>query len=105
METKPEIPPLYSCDVITLNEETEPAIYEYFLDRPRKLKYDEYHGKWYKINWSAKAIQERLERRNELKRQKYKEIHPQKEKNGLTWYLKHKMGISQNPVGRPKKNQ
>ncbi len=92
-------------ETITLNEMTEPAIYEYFLDRPRKLKYDEYHGKWYRIIWDEKAMKERVDRTKELKRQKYKENHPQKEKNELTWYLKHKMGIPQNPIGRPKKNQ
>lgn len=92
-------------ETILLDETTEPAVYEYFLDRPRKLKFDEYHGSWYKIIWSDKAVRERTERHKENKRIKYKETHPPKEKNDLTWYLKHKMGIPQNPIGRPKKNQ
>jgi hypothetical protein len=29
-------------ETILLDETTEPAVYEYFLDRPRKLKFDEY---------------------------------------------------------------
>jgi hypothetical protein len=104
METEiPKNIELYSCDTITLNDDTEPEIYVYFLNRPRKLKYDNYKGKWYRIVWSIKAVKDRLERQKETKRTQYKQSDPLNEKNELTWYLKNKMGIPQNPIGRPKK--
>ena len=91
-------------ETIVLDELIDPAVYEYFLNRPRKLKFDEYNGKWYHIKWSDNALKERTLRTKALYRQKYKEVHPIKEKTELSWYLKHKMGLPANPVGRPKKN-
>lgn len=66
-------------------------IIECFLDRPRRLKYDEYNGKLYQIIWTPEAEKLRKERQLELRRQKYREEHPEKPKHDVSLYLRKKM--------------
>ena len=66
-------------------------ILEAFLDRPRRLKYDEYHGKLYQIIWTPEAEKMRKDRQLELRRQKYRDEHPEKPKNDVSLYLRKKM--------------
>jgi hypothetical protein len=66
-------------------------IIECFLDRPRRLKYDEYNGKLYQIVWTPEAEKLRKERQLELRRQKYREEHPEKPKHDVSLYLRKKM--------------
>jgi hypothetical protein len=70
---------------------TVTPILEEFLDRPRRLKYDHYHGKLYQIVWTPAAEKMRKERQLELRRQKYRDEHPEKPKNDVSLYLRKKM--------------
>jgi hypothetical protein len=65
-------------------------IFENFLDRPRRLKYDEYNGKLYQIIWTPEAEKMRKARQLELRRQKYRSTHPEKPKQELSLYLRKK---------------
>jgi hypothetical protein len=65
-------------------------IFENFLDRPRRVKYDEYNGKLYQIVWTPEAEKMRKARQLELRRQKYRDIHPEKPKQELSLYLRKK---------------
>jgi hypothetical protein len=65
-------------------------ILENFLDRPRRLKYDEYNGQLYHIIWTAEAHQLRKERQLELRRHKYQAIHPPRPKPEMSLYLRKK---------------
>ena len=69
---------------------TVTPILEEFLDRPRRLKYDEYHGKLYQIVWTPEAEKMRKERQLELRRQKYRDEHPEKPKPELSADLRKK---------------
>jgi hypothetical protein len=66
-------------------------ILENFLDRPRRLKYDEYNGKLYQIIWTEEAEKMRKDRQLELRRQKYRNTHPEKPKHDVSLYLRKKM--------------
>lgn len=71
-------------------------ILENFLDRPRKLKYDTYNGKMYRIIWEESALKLRRERLNTRKKEEYKE-------KAITPYISSKMGIPKKSRGRPRK--
>jgi len=65
-------------------------ILENFLDRPRRLKYDEYNGQLYHIVWTNDALILRKERQLELRRQKYQASHPPRPKPNMSLYLRKK---------------
>jgi hypothetical protein len=65
-------------------------ILEDFLDRHRRTKYDHYNGKLYHVIWTPEALRMRKDRQLELRRQKYREEHPEKPKPELSAYLRKK---------------
>jgi hypothetical protein len=65
-------------------------ILENFLDRPRRLKYDEYNGKLYHVIWTADADKLRKEHQLSLRRQKYQDAHPPRPKPTISLYLRKK---------------
>jgi hypothetical protein len=87
MENKPQ----NNLETLLLNSD-HPAL-NYFLERPRKLKYDVYQSNWYKIEWSEEALKLRHLKYLENKKIKYRKTHPVKEHivNHIPAYLKKKM--------------
>lgn len=77
--------------ILTPNDMSITPILEDFLDRPRRLKYDEYKGKLYHVVWSPEAEKMRKERQLELRRQKYRNENPLKPKKELSYYLRKKI--------------
>ena len=78
-------------ETIILDSE-HPAI-NYFIDKPRRLKYDEYNNKLYKIEWTEDALKLRHKKSLEKKKLKYRETHPIKEKIIISPYIKKKMDL------------
>jgi hypothetical protein len=78
-------------ETLLLNSD-HPAI-NYFLEKPRRLKYDSYEGKWYRIEWSEDALKLRHAKYLENKKIKYRETHPKKEmtRDSIPAYVKKKM--------------
>lgn len=82
-------------------------IVDEFLLRPRKLKYDFYNGKLYRIIWSKDAHDQLLEKKKIEQKNKYRETYQKKEKEPkpISLYLRHKMGMPIQKKGRPKKQE
>ena len=88
-----------------MSDELSP-MYQFFMNRHRKKKFDEYEGKWYKIIWTTEALGKRNLRQKELCKEEYRQNHPKKEKKEsvtLSHYQRKKMGDEFKPRGRPKK--
>lgn len=82
--------------LLTAEDDAILPILENFLDRPRKLKFDMYDGKLYRVIWDASALELRKERINAKRKEEYKE-------KVITPYIARKMGVPVKSRGRPKK--
>jgi|688.fasta_scaffold510862_2 hypothetical protein len=85
-------------EIIISKENTE--IFEYFTNRPKKLKFDVKDGIWYKLTWTEEALQKRKELYIIKRKERYRQLHPKKENSldnttsdKLTQYLKNKLGL------------
>ena len=85
-------------EIIISKENAE--IFEYFTNRPKKLKFDVKDGIWCKLTWTEEALQKRKELYIIKRKERYRQLHPKKEnsidnktRDKLTQYLKNKLGL------------
>ena len=78
-------------------DSNHPALND-FLEKPRRLKYDQFNDKWFKIEWTKEALDLKHKKMLDKKKLKYRENHPLKEKSKLSSYIKKKMGLMKSRI-------
>lgn len=79
-------------DTIIL-EKSHP-LFTYFVERPKKLKFDTCpDGTQVKLVWTIDASEQRRINYKTTRRERYRELHPKKEKLAISQYEKEKLGL------------
>ena len=76
-----------------LLEKSHP-LFTYFVNRPKKLKFDSTEdGTYYKLVWTEDAAEQRRINYVVKRKERYRALHPKKEKIDLSQYEKEKLGL------------
>jgi hypothetical protein len=79
-------------DTIILDKSHE--LFTYFVNRPKKLKFDTTPNNTYvKLVWTEEASEQRRLNYVVKRKERYRALHPKKVKSDLSQYEKEKLGL------------